>query len=210
MPWNDAAKAVTQNALLRGTDPSTGYVQFASLHTAYDAAGGNEVSGGSPAYARKAIAFSAASAGANDSSTNPTFDVPASTTVAFKGLWSAETGGTFYGMFPLGGASANNPFIFAGESTDDVITCVEDHGFSDTDTVVVFGDSLPTGLTAGTIYYVRDSTARTFKLATTSGGTAITLSADGVGIVQAITTETFGAQGTFEVSDSDYSANLVT
>lgn len=208
--WNDAAKAVMLDAILRGTDPATGFVQFASLHTSYDAAGGNEVSGGTPAYARKAIAFSANSAGASDSSTNPTFDVPASTTVAFKGLWSAVTGGTFYGMFPLGGASANNPFPFAGESTDDVITTMEDHGFSDTDTVVVFGPNLPTGITEGTIYFVRDSTARTFKLAATSGGTAITLSADGVGIVQAITTETFASQGTFEVSDSDYSANLLT
>ena len=210
MPWNDAAKAIMQDALLLGMDPAASYAQFASLHSAYDAAGGNELSGGTPAYARKPIAFGAASGGANDSTTNPTFDVPAGAVAAFMGLWDAVTGGNFLGMFPLGGGSANNPKILAGESDDDVITSVEDHGFSDGSAVVVFGENLPGGLAAGTIYFVRDATARTFKLAATSGGVAITLSADGVGIVQAITTETFGAQGTFEVSDADFSANLVT
>ncbi len=36
-----------------------------SLHTAYSASGANEVTGGSPAYARKAISFSAAGSGSN-------------------------------------------------------------------------------------------------------------------------------------------------
>jgi hypothetical protein len=53
----------------------------------------NEVSGGSPAYARKAIAWNAASAGAMDDSTNgAVFDVPAATTVTWISGWN--TAGT--------------------------------------------------------------------------------------------------------------------
>jgi hypothetical protein len=53
----------------------------------------NEVTGGTPAYARKAIAWNAASNGAMDDSTNgAVFDVPAGTTVAWISGWN--TAGT--------------------------------------------------------------------------------------------------------------------
>lgn len=53
----------------------------------------NELSGGSPAYARKAIAWNTASAGAMDDSTNgAAFDVPAGSTVAWISGWN--TAGT--------------------------------------------------------------------------------------------------------------------
>jgi hypothetical protein len=53
-----------------------------------------EISGGSPAYARKAIAFAAAAAGLADDSTNgAVIDVPAST-VDFVSFHSAITAGT--------------------------------------------------------------------------------------------------------------------
>lgn len=66
-----------------------------ALHTA-DPGGANsasnEVTGGSPAYARKAVAWNAASGGAIDDSTAPVFDVPAGTTVAWISGWN--TAGT--------------------------------------------------------------------------------------------------------------------
>lgn len=74
-------------------------VTYFSLHTV-DApvAGANEVTGGSPAYARKAATWAAASGGAmSKTATNPVFDVPTGTTVKSIGLWSALTNGTFYG-----------------------------------------------------------------------------------------------------------------
>jgi hypothetical protein len=52
----------------------------------------NELSGGSPAYARKAITWAAASAGAMDETTSPTFDVPAGSTVSWVSFWN--TAGT--------------------------------------------------------------------------------------------------------------------
>lgn len=85
---------------------------FASLHTASPGAGGaNEVSGGSPAYARKAITWSAAASSSKAASNSPVFDVPAGTTVAFVGLWSLATGGTFYGYFDV------TDEVFAGQGT---------------------------------------------------------------------------------------------
>lgn len=58
---------------------------YASLHTADPGENGaSEVSGGSPAYARKGITWNAAANGAMDDSTTPApvFDIPAGTTVA--------------------------------------------------------------------------------------------------------------------------------
>jgi hypothetical protein len=52
----------------------------------------NEVSGGSPAYARKAITWSAPTNGVVTGTV--TFDVPAGTTVTYAGVTSAATSGT--------------------------------------------------------------------------------------------------------------------
>ena len=51
-----------------------------------------EVTGGSPAYARKAITWGAPAAGVVTATV--TFDVPISTTVTFAGVCSAATGNT--------------------------------------------------------------------------------------------------------------------
>ena len=72
-------------------------ITYVSLHT--DAVGGgsgNEVTGGSPAYARQSITWAAASSGNLNSSNQPQFDVPA-TTIQRVGFFSASSGGTFYG-----------------------------------------------------------------------------------------------------------------
>lgn len=84
-----------KNAML---DHLAGLAVWASLHSADPGASGtNELSGGSPAYARKAITWNAAASGALDNLANPVFDVPAGSTVSYFGLWSASSGGTFYG-----------------------------------------------------------------------------------------------------------------
>lgn len=203
MPLVNAAKAVMLDAL-------GAVAVFTSLHTAYPGSGGsNEVSGGSPAYARKAITWNAASAGNLDNNANPVFDVPASTTVPWLGYWSAVSAGTFYGSSPLGGG---NLIPFTGEDSTDVITA-DNHGLVDTTQVVVYdagaGAVIPAGLTEGTIYFVRDATTDTFKLALTSGGTAIDLTVDGAGFVQTIVPVTTGSQASLTITDADISLNLV-
>lgn len=54
---------------------------------------GTEVTGGSPAYARKPLTWGSASSGVV--TVTVTFDVPASTTVVGAGIHTASTGGTY-------------------------------------------------------------------------------------------------------------------
>jgi hypothetical protein len=83
---------------LRNQTPTIS-ITHASLHTANpDPSGGSEVTGGSPAYARKSITWSAASGGSMSASNQPVFDVPAATTVTHVGFFSASTAGTYFGM----------------------------------------------------------------------------------------------------------------
>ena len=72
----------------------------ASLHSGDPGALGlnNELSGGSPAYARKNVTVNAASGGSRALNANVTFDVPAST-VAYVGYWAS--GPTFLGSDPV-------------------------------------------------------------------------------------------------------------
>lgn len=88
---------------------------YASLHTANPGStGASEVTGGSPAYARKTITWNAASGGNLDSSNSPVFDIPAGTTVTHWGVWSAASGGTF--LFG-GSLSANESYGSQGDYT---------------------------------------------------------------------------------------------
>jgi hypothetical protein len=75
---------------------------FASLHTASPGATGtSEVTGGAPAYARKAITWNASVEGILAHLNQPVFDVPAGTTVTHAGFWSLATGGTYYGFIDV-------------------------------------------------------------------------------------------------------------
>ena len=87
--WSVAAK----NSML---DSLT--IAYISLHTGDPGATGvdNEVSGGSPAYARKAATINAAATGSRALDADVTLDVPACT-VSYVGYWSLVTGGVFHG-----------------------------------------------------------------------------------------------------------------
>ena len=61
--------------------------------TAPGATAGTEPTGGSPAYARKALSWSAPSNGVITATV--TFDIPAGTTVVGAGVHTALTGGTY-------------------------------------------------------------------------------------------------------------------
>jgi hypothetical protein len=71
----------------------SGTAVFASLHTAQPTqTAPAEVSGGTPAYARKAITWTVNNGTANLNE-QPNFDVPPTTTITYVGFWSAATGG---------------------------------------------------------------------------------------------------------------------
>lgn len=204
MRFSNAAK----NRMLDALDESGGAgvgATHGSLHTAYSTTGTNEVNGGSPAYARKALTWGAAASGAKAISSGVTFDVPAATTVRWVGLWDAVTAGNFLGMTPNGGGIPQG--FVVPDISNDVLECVA-HGFANGDSVVVWavpGDPLPTGLAEGTVYFVTNATTDDLTLSATSGGATINITAIGAGFLQKIIPEVFGAQGTHTVSTATMS-----
>lgn len=177
---------------------------YLSLHSAYSATGANELTGGSPAYARVAVTtWGSASAGSIATVTIASaFNVPAGSTVWGVGLWDAATSGNFQGMGPNGGA-AQFPFTCPTASPG-VFTAIGSAYSNGTQVVILpslpSGSSVPGGFTAGTIYFVVNVSGATFQLSASSGGAGINASSAGSGLVQGITTESYGAQGTFTVS----------
>jgi hypothetical protein len=104
--------AAGANLMLGGLTANAGFV---SLHTADPGlTGTSEVTGGSPAYARKAITWTSPSSSAMSNSAQIVFDVPTGTTIRFLGYWSASTGGTFYGNRAL---DANQTYTSQGTYT---------------------------------------------------------------------------------------------
>jgi hypothetical protein len=197
--FSNTAKNLMLDALDEGI--ATG-AKFGSLHTAYSSTGTNEVTGGSPAYARKGATWAAAASGAKATSASMVFDVPAGTTVRWVGFWDAVTVGNFLGMTPNGGGTPQDFVANAADVTSNTLDCVA-HGYSNGDQVVVWavpGDPLPTGLAEGTVYFVVGATTDTVQLSTTSGGSAIDITAIGAGLLQKIVPEVFGAQGTHTVT----------
>ena len=97
MPLTTAGLNNMLDCGLRSQNPTIG-ITHASLHTATpNSSGSNEVTGGSPAYARQSVTLGAASGGAIAASNQPVFNVPAGTTVSHVGFFSASTSGTFMG-----------------------------------------------------------------------------------------------------------------
>jgi hypothetical protein len=198
MPLVDA----TKNSML--TTLST-LITHASLHSAFPSTtGANETTGGS--YARKAVSFSAPAAGSMDISAAQLFDVPAAATVGWIGGWSALTAGTFRGYAPNGSTGVLD---FTVDATTDVVTA-HAHGFANTDTITFYGDTPPGGLTEGTVYFARDVTTNTFKVAATSGGVAIDLTSVGnvKCVVSKIVVETFAGAGQVNLQSFAQSLNL--
>lgn len=195
----------TKNALLNST--ATGSLEQGTPHLGLHTAlgnGGAEVTGGSPAYARKAITWNAAASASRDIAAAQTFDIPAGTTVMAVQLWSASTAGTSRAWIPAG-SSARRAFSVdsAGVTANDIFS--PGHGLVADNRVVFWatiGAALPTGLAEDTGYWVIATglTTDAFRVSTTQGGSAVDITAIGDGDVQKFTPEVFAAQGTYQVS----------
>ena len=103
-----ALEEVAINAML---DELGTLVTHLGLHSDFPATSGNEIAGGTPAYARQPISWSAASGGSKAISGTEVFDVEGGDTVSSIGMWSALTVGTLYG-----GADVTNE-AFTGQGT---------------------------------------------------------------------------------------------
>jgi hypothetical protein len=206
--FNNSARHLMLDAL---DEAATGGIDFIGiLQTGDPGQGtnftGTEATGGSPAYARKAVTWSAAAAGQKKNSAAITFDVAAGEYSHFL-LMDAVTGNTnnYLGAIPFGGASALKGFASVDTTLTNDQFLSPGHGLSNTNRVQLhdtFGAALPTGITEGTLYYVVNAATDTFKVSTTSGGAAVDLTAVGGGEVywQQVIPETFGAQGQITVA----------
>jgi hypothetical protein len=159
-----------------------------------------ELTGGSPAYARQTITWTAF---ASDQRQGPTvaktFDVGPSLDAYFVSGHTALTAGTQKFYWPLG----NQPVQYATvQASTDLITSYG-HGLSAGHEVIVYDafGVIPTGLTDETIYYVIATglTTDAFSVSTTLGGAAMNITADGEMTFQRIIKESFGLQGTLQI-----------
>lgn len=105
MPLNNAGRQASGAGL-------AAVAAYISLHTASPGTTGtSEVTGGSPAYARQAVTWAPITGGTGITN-DPQFNIPAGVTVTHFGLWSAATGGTFYGGDPLSASE-----VYAAQGT---------------------------------------------------------------------------------------------
>jgi hypothetical protein len=172
------------------TAPATTYI---GLFTAApsDSGGGTEVTGGS--YARVSVTnnatnWPAASSGSKSNGIEFLFTTASAnwgTIVAF-GVFDASSAGNL--LYWGGLTSARKVFTAA---TSDTVTCPA-HGYSNGDKVFVEpvpGVSLPTGLSAGTVYFIISSATDTFQLSLSSGGAAVDITVAGAGYLAKLTTK---------------------
>lgn len=195
-----------RNAIVDGLASVTTHIGLAD-------ASGTELTGGSPAYARKAVTWTSAASGIRDNNAQLLFDIPAGTTVAFHSLHSAITAGTRYALLPVQGGSPSLPFLAILTASTDVFTSFA-HGLSNDQRVVLSderGNGLPTGFDENTVYWVVAAATDTFQLSATQGGAAITVTTNAELFVQRCVPEVFAAQGQYSIATGalDLDANLI-
>jgi hypothetical protein len=212
MPFNTPAK----NVMLDALDESVTQITHIAIFTLADPGTGTnanavEATGGTPAYARLAVTWGAAAAELKTNTNGMTFDLPAGT-YGFYGFFNASTGNTnnYRGYAPFGGAVKGFGAVDAGGVTNNEIDSAA-HGLVNTDRVMVFNvlaESLPTGLTEGTIYFVVGATTDTFQVSLTSGGAAVDITAVGELFLQKVIPEILGAQGQIALAIGNVTLDL--
>lgn len=202
MPFNDAAK----NAMLDALDEGVSQITHIGAHTLTDPGTGTnansgEVAGGS--YARQAVTFGAAASAAKANTGALSIPIPAGTTVGFLTGFNhvSANSGNYRGYFPLNGTKRGFGTVDSAGVTSDAIQSAG-HGLIDTNRVMVMNtlaESLPTGLTEGTIYFVVSAATDTFELSLTSGGASVNITAQGELYWQDLVPETFASAGNLTV-----------
>lgn len=203
MTISDAAELLfLDDAFNAGSGISLATDPWVALHTADPGeTGANEVSGGTGPYARQQAAFGAASAGAVANSAQIDFAGMPATTVWAWSIWTAVSGGTCLWT----GWSGTVDLIAVSVAADLTGNTLQSpsHGLVNDDRVVfetVAGLSLPTGITAGTIYWVLATTTDTFTISTTQDGSAVDITAGGVALVHKVVGRTTTSGQTLRIA----------
>lgn len=187
-----------------GTFPSANV--YVALFTADPGETGasNEVTGGS--YARQQADFAAAASGTTSNSANIDFTSMPTTTVVAFGIFDAVSAGNCFWTGWLSTVGRVGVVDAAGITSNDIISPA--HGFVADDRVVleaIEGETTPTGITAGTLYYVLSAglTTDTFNISSSSGGAEVDISAKGVGMFRLVTVKSVNSGDTFRIATGD-------
>lgn len=165
---------------------------YLSLHTADpgETAAATEAAYGG--YARQAVARSSAgfTISGNSVTLAAAVSFPACTsgseTELFFGIWTAVTAGTLLYSGPLGSLLSS----FTAAASTDTFTLPGLSGVSVGDRIAFFarpGDTLPTGVTEGTAYFVKTVSGASVTISTTSGGSTLDVTGDGEGVAMRLT-----------------------
>lgn len=172
-------------------------VDQTSLHTTFPGlTGAGELSGGTPAYARKTVVFGAAAGGSRALTAAVTFDVPP-TTVRWFGFWVA---GTYVGYAPNGGSQ----LLFQIDVTNNLVRSTG-NGLSNGQKVAFFNATMPAPIVEGQVYFVINAATDSFQISTTAGGAAVVLTSAGSGsALSTIIEDVYAAQGSHTLSADSY------
>lgn len=101
---------------------------------------------------------------------------------AFKLMFNGVTQASGYTIDNTNGNIVLAGKTFTVDNTTEIFT-INSHGYvlNDGISFANVGGALPTPLVAGTIYYARDITTNTFRVATTPGGAALNITSNGTG-----------------------------
>lgn len=105
-------------------------------------------------------------------------------TVQVMSHWSVGFASSGASTVMWSGPIASDPHVFTATSADTLT--VPGHALSVNDQVVAYptqGSTLPTGLTEGTVYYVKTASGNDITLSATLGGSTLDLSAAGAGVI---------------------------
>lgn len=167
---------------------------YLSLHTTSPGIGGNQTTNETAygSYARVAVARSGSGWTRTVNAMSPVahVDFPEATsgssTVYFWGLGTATSG---TGNLLWFGGIGLSPVPFTAVASTDIFT-VPGQSFAVSDTLCfwqVTGQVLPTGVSEGTVYYVKTVSGSTITISATDGGATIDITTDGAGFIQKLT-----------------------
>ncbi len=167
------------------TMPTTVYLALFTTMPGEDGTGGTEISTSGTGYGRQAITWGTSSQSGGGEQVSNSADIAFSAAltdwatgasrILGIGLYDASTAGNLLYLGLLSGTE----YPAFGENTGDLIHCPGGPPFANGDQVVLSNVSGMTGLTAGTLYYVVSVSGTNFQVSLTSGGSAVTFSADG-------------------------------
>lgn len=171
-----------------------------SLHSADPgAAGANEVSGAG--YTRQTPTYAAASGGSAAMSSPTSFTNMPAVTVTHVGVWSSDAAPVFLFSGALGGPQRE----FVVDDTASNLIRSATHGLAAGQAiraVAPLQGALPTGIVAGSLYYVLAAglTVNDFAVSATPGGAAIAITTSGNGFWYLDGSKTLNAGDTFTLN----------